>query len=197
MLHLTQTVYLSCTDTNTCLQTDRHKIPHDPRHLGVLSSVSKIIFEPVVSSAQTVHLSCVKISTISKRTESSFHLSLVTYENHGMRPKLFLSLWYVCHKPWTYLSLTLTQSPITPKEDSTRPTSPRCSIECFQNILILWYVQRKPCTYLAPRLALSLNEPKRASTRASSPTWTFGCVQNKVLAYCTFGANHAPILYRH
>jgi hypothetical protein len=78
MLRLTQTMYISCTDTNTCLQMDQNKIPHGPRHLGVLSSVSKTIFEPVVSLAQTVHLSCVKISTISKRTEFNFHLSLVT-----------------------------------------------------------------------------------------------------------------------
>jgi hypothetical protein len=60
------------------LQTDRNKIPHDPHHLEVPSSVSKMIFVPVVPSAQTVHLSCVKISTIFKRTESSIHLSLVT-----------------------------------------------------------------------------------------------------------------------
>jgi hypothetical protein len=35
-----------------CLQTDRNEIPHDPRHLGVLSGVFKIIFEPVVYSTQ-------------------------------------------------------------------------------------------------------------------------------------------------
>ena len=33
--------------------------------------------EPMLCSTQTVHLSCIKISTISKRTEMSFHLSLV------------------------------------------------------------------------------------------------------------------------
>jgi hypothetical protein len=37
-----------------------------------------MISELVVRSAQTVHLSCVKISTISKRTEMSFHLGLAT-----------------------------------------------------------------------------------------------------------------------
>jgi hypothetical protein len=31
---------------------DQNKIPHDPHHLGVLSGVSKMIFEPVVCSAQ-------------------------------------------------------------------------------------------------------------------------------------------------
>ena len=42
-------------------------IPHDPRHLGVPSSASKMISEPMVRSAPTVHPSRVKISTISKR----------------------------------------------------------------------------------------------------------------------------------
>jgi hypothetical protein len=36
-----------------------------PRHLGVPSTASKMISEPVVHSAQIMHLSCVKISTIS------------------------------------------------------------------------------------------------------------------------------------
>jgi hypothetical protein len=42
-----------------------------PRHLGVPSGESKMISEPMVRSTQTVHLSCVKIRTISKQTELS------------------------------------------------------------------------------------------------------------------------------
>jgi hypothetical protein len=34
--------------------------------------------EPMVRSTQTVHISCVKISTISKYTKTSMHLSHVT-----------------------------------------------------------------------------------------------------------------------
>jgi hypothetical protein len=59
-------------------KTDRNEIPRDPRHPGVSLGMCKMISEPMVWSAQTVHLSCVKISTISKRAETSFHLSLVT-----------------------------------------------------------------------------------------------------------------------
>jgi hypothetical protein len=58
-----------------CLQMDQNEIAHDPRHLGVPSGASKTISKPVVHSAQTVHLSCVKISTITKQTESSFYLT--------------------------------------------------------------------------------------------------------------------------
>jgi hypothetical protein len=48
-----------------------NRAPPDARHLGVPSGASKTIYEPMVRSVQTVHLSCVKISTISKRTEQS------------------------------------------------------------------------------------------------------------------------------
>jgi hypothetical protein len=60
------------------LQMDSNKIPLEPQNLGVSSGVFKTISEPMVHLAQTAHLSCVKISTISKRTQTSFHLSLVT-----------------------------------------------------------------------------------------------------------------------
>ena len=33
-----------------------------------------------------------------------------------MHPKQYLSLWYVCRKPCTYLTLTLTPSPNGPNE---------------------------------------------------------------------------------
>jgi hypothetical protein len=59
-------------------QMDQNEIPQNPRHHRVPSSASKRISEAVVLLAQIVHLSCVKFSTISKRTESSIHLSLFT-----------------------------------------------------------------------------------------------------------------------
>jgi hypothetical protein len=60
------------------LQMDRNKILDDPHHLGVPSSASKMISEPMAHSVQIVHLFVIKISTTSKRTETSFHLGLVT-----------------------------------------------------------------------------------------------------------------------
>jgi hypothetical protein len=49
-----------------------------------------MISEPMSYLAQTVHLSCTKTNTISKWTETSFHLSLVTQEYHSVHPKQFL-----------------------------------------------------------------------------------------------------------
>jgi hypothetical protein len=57
---------------------DPNKLPVDQRHPEVPLGVTKKIFMPVLHSAQTVHLSCVEINTISKRSETSFHLTSVT-----------------------------------------------------------------------------------------------------------------------
>jgi len=109
------------TSTLTPSPNGPNEIPHDPRHLGVLSGASKTISELVVPSAQTVHRSCVKISTTSKRTKTSFQLSFITYEYHRVRPKRYLSLWYVWRKPCNYLALTLTPSPCGPDENPHVP----------------------------------------------------------------------------
>jgi hypothetical protein len=49
-----------------CLKTDWNEIPHNQRHQEVLSSASNMTFEPMICLEQIVHLSCVKISTITK-----------------------------------------------------------------------------------------------------------------------------------
>jgi hypothetical protein len=66
--------------------------PTSPR---IQSGASKMIFEPMVHSTQTVHPSCVKISTICERNKTCFHLSPVTKWYHRVHPKWFLSQWYV------------------------------------------------------------------------------------------------------
>ena len=82
----------------------------------------------------------------------------VTLVYHQERPKRFLTLWYSWCKPCMNLAPMLVPPPNGPKQDSTRPTSPRSSIECVQNDFpSLWYVRRQPCTHLASRLASSPN----------------------------------------
>jgi hypothetical protein len=114
-----------------CLQTDWTKIPYDTHDLGVLSGASKLIFENMICSMQTIHLSCIKISTISKQTEPSFHLSLFTKQYHRELPQRFLSLWCTRHKPCTYLAPKLILSPTRLKRDSIWYTSSSSSIGCI------------------------------------------------------------------
>jgi hypothetical protein len=96
-------------------------------------SASKMISEPMIRSVQIVHLSCIKISTISKQTETSIHLSLITLEFKLFYPKWFLNLWYILPKQCTYLAPTLTPSPNRLKQDSSWSMSPRSFIMCVQN----------------------------------------------------------------
>jgi hypothetical protein len=148
----------------------------------------------MVRLAQTVHLSCIKISTIFKQTESCLYLSLVTSEYHRVCPKWFLVL---CLAQTVHLSCTDTNTVSKRTEMRFHMThgTKVFSRVCPKRFLSLWYVWRKPCTYLASRLALSQNGPNRASPWASLPRSTIGCIQNDFWVYGTFGANSAPILH--
>jgi hypothetical protein len=59
---------------------EQNEHPFERRHLEVPSGASKTISEAMEHLAQTVHLSCTETNTVSKRTETSFYLSLVTQE---------------------------------------------------------------------------------------------------------------------
>ena len=152
----------------------------------------------MVHSMQFVHLSCIKISTISKQRKLSFHLSPFTQEYHRVHPKWFLSLWCIRRKLCTYLAPKLTLSPNRPKRDSIWHMSSRSSIGVRLNgFLSIWYVPCKPCTYLASRLALSPNRSNRPSTWASSPRSTIGNFHNDFWPNDPLGTNHATILHRN
>ena len=49
--------------------------------------MSKQISEPMVRSAQTVHLYGTEVNTVSKQTEIRFHMTHVTKEFHQVGPK--------------------------------------------------------------------------------------------------------------
>jgi hypothetical protein len=54
------------------------RAPPDPNHLGVPSSASKMIYDPMVRLTQTEHLSCTDANIISKQIETRFHKTLIT-----------------------------------------------------------------------------------------------------------------------
>ena len=70
---------------------DRSEIPNDTRHKGVLSGVSKLISKHMVRSMQTVHLSCVKINTISKIDQTELSLEPFTKDTFGCVQNGFLA----------------------------------------------------------------------------------------------------------
>jgi hypothetical protein len=66
---------------------DQNELPFEPRHLGVPSGASKMIYESVVRLAKTVHLSCTETNTVSKQTEMRFYMTHVTMEFCRVHPK--------------------------------------------------------------------------------------------------------------
>jgi hypothetical protein len=132
-----------------------------PTRLGFPSGAFKTISEPIVRLAQTVHLSYVKISTISKRTQTSFHLSLVTKEYHLVRPKWFLSQRYIWCKPCSYIAPALTLSPNEPKRVSTWPTHLGLPSAAFKIIF-------EPMVHLAQTAHLSYVKTSTISKRTQT-----------------------------
>jgi hypothetical protein len=151
---------------------------------------------PMVCSVQTVHLSCTDTITVSKWTKTRFHTTHITYELHWVRPKLFMSLWYVQHKPSTYL---VSRIALSPNGRNRAPPDPRhlgvpsgASNTIYEPMVHL----RKPSTYLALSLTLSQNRTKQDSTRPTSTRSSIGCLQYYFQAYGTFDANRAAIVHQ-
>jgi hypothetical protein len=69
-----------------------------------------------------MHLSCIKVSTISKRTEQNSTRPSSRRSTMRCVQNYFMSLWYVQYKPCTYLASRLALSPNGPKR---APPDPR------------------------------------------------------------------------
>jgi hypothetical protein len=57
---------------------DQNELALEPRHLEVPSGASKMITEPMVRLAQTMHLSCTHTDTASKWIEMRFDMTHIT-----------------------------------------------------------------------------------------------------------------------
>jgi hypothetical protein len=113
--------HLSFIEINS-LQMDQNELPLDPCHVRVPSGASKMISVHMVRLAQTMHLPCVVITTISKQT----HII------HQVRLRRFPCMWYIRCKTvhlsfteintfskWTQISFHLTH--ITEEFDRVHP----------------------------------------------------------------------------
>jgi hypothetical protein len=83
-----------------------------------------------------MHLSCTDTNTVSKWTETRFHMTHITKQFHQVCPKWFLSLWYVRRKPCNYLVSRLALYLNGPKQASTWALLPGSTIGCIQ--IDLW-----------------------------------------------------------
>jgi hypothetical protein len=71
MVRSTQTVHLFCI--KICSISKWTELSLVPYHLGVPSGASKMIFEPMIRLAQTVHLSCTYTNTVAKQKSKIPH----------------------------------------------------------------------------------------------------------------------------
>jgi hypothetical protein len=55
-----------------------NRAPPGPRHVGVPSGASKMIYKPMVCLMQTKHLSCTNANIVSKPIETRFYMTHVT-----------------------------------------------------------------------------------------------------------------------
>jgi hypothetical protein len=147
----------------------------------------------MVCSMHTMHLSYTDTNILSKQTKMRFHTTHVTYEFHRVRPKLFMSLWYVQWKLCTYLpswvalsSNSLNIAPPDPHQMGV-PSGASKTID-------------EPMVRLTQTYHLSCIDAKNILKRDSTwPTWprsSIGCLQYYFWAYGTVDANHAPILHQ-
>jgi hypothetical protein len=156
---------------------DWNEVPLEPRHLEVPLGTCKMISEPMVHLVQTVHLSWIKISTISKRIKMRFHLSLITLEYIGCSQNDY----------WAYGTFGANRAPQT--DWNELPPEPRHlgvasgASKMISNPMVHL---SKPCTYLAWTLTPSSNGPKQDLTRPTSPRGSIACVQNDFRAYGMF-----------
>jgi hypothetical protein len=148
MIRSAQTLHLSCVKISTISNELNQASSWALSPSSTIGCVQNHFWAYGMFS-KNLHLSCTDTNTISKWTKTRFHMAHVTLEFHQVRPKWFLRLRYIWHKP---------------------------------------------CTYPASRLALYSNGLNWASTWASSPRSTIGCVQNDFWSCSTFRANRAPIL---
>jgi hypothetical protein len=107
MVRLAWSMHLSCVKSSTISKMDQNELPLERCHLGVPSGKSKTITVPMIHLAQAFHLSCTNTNTVSKWTKTRFDMTYITWGFHRVRPKWFLSLWYVRHKQCSYLASRL------------------------------------------------------------------------------------------
>jgi hypothetical protein len=135
-----------------------------PHHLGVPSSVPKMIFEPIARLAQIAHLSCVDINTISKKTKLSFYVTLSPRRSIRWGKKDFMPVVYsvqIVHLPCIEINTICKQIETSFHLTHITKEFHRVHRKRFPSIL---HFRSKPCTYLGSRLTLSPSGSKHAST---------------------------------
>jgi hypothetical protein len=177
-----------------CLQTDSNKLPLEPRHLGVLSGASKMISEPMVRLAQTVHLYYTDTNTVSKRTETRFHMTHSLTSSIGCVQDDFLSdgTFDTNRAPflqcdYRYRQTDSNKLPLEPRHLRVSSGASKMSSDpmvCLAQIVHLYCTDTNTLS--------KWNKMRFHMTH--SPRSSIGCVPHDFRADGTFNTNRAPFL---
>jgi len=142
-----------------------------------------------------MHLPCIRISTISKLTEPSFHLSLFTQEYQIVRPKWFPRLWCIRRKLCTYLALKLTISKTNrskiPYETRHLGVPLGASKFFSKHMVCSLQIMHLSCIKIS-----TISKTDQTELPLEPLHWsTDKCFQNGFLDYGALGANHEHILH--
>jgi hypothetical protein len=156
-----------------------------------------MIFEPLVHSAQTMHLSCIKISTISNKLNQTSTWASSPRSTIGCVQNDF----------WAYSIFSTNRAPILNRHQHYLQMDQNDIPQDPCHLLVLSGASKmisEPVLRSAQTMCLSCvkistisNELNQAWTWASSPRSIIGCIQNNFWAYDMFSTNRAPILHRH
>jgi hypothetical protein len=146
----------------------------------------------MVRLAQTMHLSCTDTNTVLEWKGERFKMTHVTQEFHRVRPKWFLSLWYVWRKSCTYLGSRLAQYSNRPSFHLSLATFKYHQV-CPIRFLSRWYVWQKLCTYLALTLTLNPTQ-KEVRFRMTPVTYEFHQERSKWFMTLWY-TRHKPCTY--
>jgi hypothetical protein len=130
--------------------------------------------EPMVRSAQTVHLSCVEFNTYLQMERNEFphgphHVGVPSVAPKMISEPMICSVQtehLYCTEINTISKRTKTSFHLIYRQIGAPMGVPKVMSKSM-------VTQHKPCTYLASRLILSPNGPKQPSTRPLSPRSTF------------------------
>jgi hypothetical protein len=179
------------------LQIDQNAIPHDPRHLGLPSGASKMIFETMVRLAQTIHhlvsrlaLSPNELSQASTWTSSPWSTIRWVQNNFWACGTFGANHATILHQVWHYLQSDWIELPLEPRHLGV-PSGVSKMISV-------------PTLCLAQTVHLSCTDTntifKWTKTRFHMTQWPWSsirCVQNDFWGCGMFGTNRAPISHQH
>jgi hypothetical protein len=153
-----------------------------------------MISEPMVCSAQTVHIYCIDTNTVSKQIETRFHMthsprSSIGCVQHDFRADgtFDTNRAPFSHQDYQYLQIYSNKLPLDPHHLGVSSDASKMIFESM--------VHSAKTVHLYCTDTNTVSKWTKTRFHMTHSSWTsIGCVQDDFHAYGTFVTNRAPIL---